>query len=664
MVTWELHHSMSDPDEDDILGIFSLIFWGLTLIGLVKYAFIVLHADDFGEGGTFAVYSLLCRHLNLGQISGSHQIDDCPSTYRPKGTVQRFARRLLEKNQSVQRILIIFVMIGTSMVIGDGVLNPAISVLSAIQGIQSRNPQMSTDIVVVISALILIILFLMQKHGTSKVGFVFSPIMVTWFLFTGIVGAYDICVYYPKVFKGLSPHYIFHFFAKNQRLGWTMFGAVFLSLTGLEAMFADLGHFNKKSIQLGFTVVVYPALVITYAGQAAYLIKHPEDISDAFYKSTPKALFWPMFMVSTLASIVTSQGMITAAFSIIRQSIALDCFPPVKIVHTSKLQEGQIYSPEVNYSLMVVCLTILLGFRSQEQIGNAYGVVVIWVMIMTTFLVALVMIVIWNTHILLVLAFLVVFGFIEGVFMVAAMDKVSKGGWVPFGIAALLLVIMLSWYYGRQKQHSYEIENRVSVDTLSTILSTTRIPRPQGICFFYTSHTHDLPPILLHYIKTVNSLHQVVIMVTIKLFPVKTIPLEERFVGGKIGPRGIYRCLVQYGYVDELCREGEEFVNGVIGSLKPHIPILGFQETMDNGKNSTSKEICIHDLEVIDRTENCKVVFVMGKPTLRTSKKSMWIDRMVIDNLYRFLERNSRSSLDSLNIPPSSFLQLGMFYEI
>ncbi|GLJ42003.1 hypothetical protein SUGI_0869560 [Cryptomeria japonica] len=452
--------NITHPDEDDILGIFSLIFWGLTLIGLIKYTFIVLQADDHGEGGTFAVYSLLCRHLNLSQASSNHQFDEYPLAHPPKGTVQQFARNLLERNRSVQKFLIIFVMVGTSMVIGDGVLNPAISVLSAIQGIQSKNPQMSTDFVVFISTMILIMLFLMQKYGTSKVGFMFSPIMVAWFLLTGIVGAYNIFVYYPKVLKGLSPLYLFHFFGKSQRLGWTMFGAVFLSLTGLEAMFADLGHFNKGSIQLGFTAVVYPALVITYAGQAAYLIKHPEDISDAFYKSTPKALFWPMFIVSTLASIVTSQGMITATFSIIRQSVALDCFPPVKIVHTSKVQEGQIYSPEVNYSLMVVCLAILLGFRSQENIGNAYGVVVIWVMLMTTFLVALVMIVIWNTHFLLVLSFLMVFGFMEGVFMIAAMDKLSKGGWVPFGISALLLVIMLSWYHGRQKKHKYELENK------------------------------------------------------------------------------------------------------------------------------------------------------------------------------------------------------------
>ncbi|KAJ7525557.1 hypothetical protein O6H91_17G056600 [Diphasiastrum complanatum] len=369
--------SISSPQEEDILGILSIIFWSLTLMGLLKYVFIVLQADDHGEGGTFALYSKLCRHakinVNAGQQYSRLDSDmNLPHYDKPK-TLRSKTKQLLETSKAPQNILMFVVMMGTCMVVGDGVLTPAISVLSAIGGIKSEKSAISQTVVIVISSVVLVALFLLQSRGTSKVSFLFSPIMIAWFVTTPMIGAYNIHKYYPGIFKALSPHYIIRFFQRNHKDGWVNLGAIFLCITGAEAMFADLGHFNKQAIQIAFSSMVYPSLIITYAGEAAYLIKHPENLEDAYFKSIPRPIYWPMFIISTLAAIVASQALISATFSIIKQSMALGCFPRVKLIHTSKKDEGQIYSPEINYILMVLCLAIVIGFRNGTQIGNAFG---------------------------------------------------------------------------------------------------------------------------------------------------------------------------------------------------------------------------------------------------------------------------------------------------
>lgn len=662
--------SIEMPNEKDILGIFSLIFWTLTLIALVKYVFIVLRADDHGEGGTFAIYSLLCQHVNIVGKSTGEQFRRLPSDanlkFFSKGHVLDISsktKQMLEKSSTAQRILLVFVMLGTSMVIGDGALTPAISVLSAIQGIQSKNPKMSQDIVVLVSVVILVLLFLLQNFGTSKVSFLFSPIMVMWFSSTAIIGAYNIGAHYPGVFKALSPYYIFYFFAENHKQGWVMLGAVFLCVTGAEAMFADLGHFNKRSIQIAFSLMVYPALILTYAGQAAYLIKNPGHISDTFYKSIPNAVYWPMFIVATLAAIVASQALISATFSIIKQSMALGCFPRVNIVHTSQDSEGQIYSPEVNYVLMILCLAIVVGFRGGPQIGNAFGVAVAWVMLITTCLVTLVMLVIWNIHIVFIAAFFLFFGLVEGIYMTAMLNKVPQGGWVPFVISAVFLVIMLSWSHGRQKKYKYELERKMQIEDLRAFLDNMEISRVPGVCFFCSNIIYGLPPIVNHYVTNVNSLHKVTIILTIRFVPVKTVLSNERFHVAKLCPKGVYRCLAQYGYNDVPNVEGHEFLNHVIGSIKDHVR-LSELSSLDIEMVEASNFAYDDELRDLDLAMSKGAIFVTGRTTLRTSPNTSGFQRFVIDKLYRFLQDNCRSSISTLNIPPAQLFQVGMLYEM
>ncbi|KAI8009221.1 Potassium transporter 26 [Camellia lanceoleosa] len=414
---------------------------------------------------------------------------------------------------------------------------------------------------------------------------------------------------------------------------------------GAEAMFADLGHFNKNSIQLAFSSFVYPALVITYAGEAAYLIKHPHQIGNAFYSSIPEPVYWPMFVVSTLAAIVASQSMISATFSIVKQSLALGCFPRVNMVHTSSKHEGQVYSPEINYTLMIICIALVVGFQDGVQLGNAFGVVVVWVMIITTCLITLVMLVIWDTNLILVCGFFTIFVTIEGVYMTSLLNKVPQGGWAPFAISAFFLTVMLSWTYGRSQKSIYEAQQKMSLRELDDTLSSASVQRPQGICFFCTDLVNGIPPIIRRYIHHANSVREIMVIVTVRTLPITTVLPEERLVVGKLGLDGVYRCLVQFGYKDLPSMEGDDYVSSVVAKLCEQAETTGEIEKL----GSAMKE---------------GVVFVMGRTILKANKDRRWLLRFTINYLYRFLQKNCRSGVSTLKVPQEKTLQVGMFYEI
>ncbi|KAL2550621.1 Potassium transporter 5 [Forsythia ovata] len=640
---------LTNLTEEDLLGTLSLIIWTLTSLVLIKYVFIVLDANDHGEGGTFALYSYICRHINIRSkfsIRNTRLESDEDMTYYSRGSPLRTrTRKFLETNPTAQNFLTILVLLGTCMVIGDGALTPATCVLSALQGIQSRSSKITQDHVVWISVVLLVALFAFQHCGTSKVGFSFSPIMLLWFVTNVSIGTYNIIKYHPSILKAVSPHYIVKFFSRNTKTAWDLLGAVFLSITGAEAMFADLGHFNKRAIQLGFSFVVYPALILTYAGETAYLVKHPEKISDAYYSSLPDPVYWPMFVISTLAAVVASQSMISASFSIVKQSLTLGCFPRVNIIHTSSKHEGQVYSPEINYFLMILTVGLVVGFKGGVELANAYGVVVIWVMIITTFLTTLVMLVIWKTNILLVLGFFLPYMLIESIFMTSLLNKIPQGGWVPFAISAFFLIIMLSWTYGRSKKSAYEAERKMSTRELDEMLSSSNVYRTPGICFFFTDLVNGIPPIIRHYIQNTNSVRETMVIITVRTLPIKTVLPEERFNVGKLGLAGVYRCLVQFGYKDSQDMKEDAYVNSVMAKLQEHV---------DN----------MNEKQRIQSAAQKGIVFVIGRTILKANQGNGMLARFTIDYLYRFLQKNSRAAVSTLEIPPERTLQIGMLYEI
>lgn len=570
----DLRNSVTD---EYIYGVLSLIFWTLTLIPLIKYVIIVLSADDNGEGGTFALYSLLCRHAKLSSILNQQSADMELSIYRlvepPETPRGRTVRKLLEKHRILRTGLLIIVLLGTCMVIGDGVLTPSISVLSAISGISVAAPQLHQNIVILVSCIILVLLFSLQHIGTRRISFLFAPIVLTWLFCNGGIGLYNLIAYNPSIVRALSPYYTFKFFKVSGRDGWISLGGVLLCVTGSEAMYADLGHFCRRSIKAVFILIVYPSLLLGYMGQAAYLSKNLDDLDSAFFRSVPKPVFWPVFITATLASVVGSQAVISATFSIVRQCQALGCFPWVKVVHTSNSIYGQVYIPEVNWIMLILSLSITVGFKSTIEIGNAYGIAVIVVMLVTTFLTSLVIVVVWQRSIFVACIFLLIYGSVESLYLSSALFKVPQGGWVPLVLVGILMCIMYMWHYGTTKKYKFDLQNKVSMKWLLTLGPSLGVVRVPGIGLIFTELVTGVPAIFSHFVTNLPAFHQVLVFVCMKSVAVPFVPPNERYLVGRVGPRDyrMYRCVVRYGYKDSTGNDDSEFENQLVFNLAEFI---------------------------------------------------------------------------------------------
>ncbi|ESQ50027.1 hypothetical protein EUTSA_v10020105mg [Eutrema salsugineum] len=563
-------------NEEAVFGAFSLIFWTLTLIPLLKYVLVLLSAHDNGEGGTFALYSLLCRHAKLSLLPNQQAADEELSAYKcgpstDTGTSSPFTR-ILEKHKRLRTALLVVVLFGAAMVIGDGVLTPAISVLSSMSGLQATEKKSTDGELLFLACVILVGLFALQHCGTHRVAFMFAPIVIIWLISILLIGLYNIIHWNPKILHALSPLYIIKFFRVTGQDGWISLGGVLLSVTGTEAMFANLGHFTSVSIRLAFAAVVYPCLVVQYMGQAAFLSKNLKSIPNSFYNSIPDPVFWPVFVIATLAAIVGSLAVITATFSIIKQCHALGCFPRVKVVHTWKHVFGQIYIPEINWILMILTLAVAIGFRDTTLIGNGYGLACIIVMFITTFLMALVIVVVWQKSCFLAILFLGTLWIVEGVYLSAALMKVPQGGWVPLVLALIFMTAMYVWHYGTRRKYSFDLHNKVSLKWLLGLGPSLGIVRVPGIGLVYSELATGVPAIFSHFVTNIPAFHKVVVFVCVKSVPVPHVLPEERFLIGRVCPKPyrMYRCIVRYGYKD-IQREDGDFENQVIQSIAEFI---------------------------------------------------------------------------------------------
>ncbi|KAL6884505.1 hypothetical protein ACP4OV_010441 [Aristida adscensionis] len=546
-------------DEETVFGVFSVVFWTLTLIPLLKYVFIVLSADDNGEGGTFALYSLLVRHAKFSLMPNQQAADEeLSSYYRPGYTAQdtpilTALRNFLEKHRKSRTCLLVMVLFGASLVIGDGVLTPAMSVLSSFAGLQVHANALTHGEVVVLSCVVLVGLFTLQHWGTNRVAFLFAPVVIIWLLCLAALGIYNIVVWNPRVIRALSPLYLVSFFQRTGRDGWISLGGVILSMTGTEAMYADLGHFTAASIRVAFVGLIYPCLVLQYMGQAAFLSKAPNcDIHFVFFESIPRRIFWPVLVIATLAAIVGSQAVISATFSIVRQCTALGCFPRVKIVHTSRRISGQIYSPEINWILMLVCLGVTVGFRDTNLIGNAYGMACAGVMLVTTLLMSLVMVFVWQQGFFVAGLFLLSFGAVESAYLSASLMKVPQGGWLPLALSLVVVAIMYVWHYGTRRRHQFDVQNKVSLKWLHALGPSLGIVRVPGIGLIYSELATGVPAIFSHFVTNLPAFHQVLVFVCVKAVPIPHVRFCERHLVGRIGPREfrMYRCVIRHGYKD------------------------------------------------------------------------------------------------------------------
>ncbi|CAN6913783.1 unnamed protein product [Brassica oleracea] len=570
-------------DSEDVIGALSLIIYSLLLIPLIKYVFIVCKANDNGQGGTLAIYSLLCRHAKVKLIPNQQRSDEDLTTYSrtlvAEGSFAAKTKKWLESKESRKRALLFVVLLGTCMMIGDGILTPAISVLSATGGIKVSSPKMSSDIVVVMSIVILVGLFSMQHYGTDKVGWLFAPIVFIWFLFIGATGIYNIFKHDTRVLKAFSPTYVYLYFKRRGRDGWISLGGILLSITGTEALYADIAYFPLLAIQLAFTFFVFPCLLLSYCGQAAYLVNHKDHYDDAFYASIPRSVYWPMFVVATGAAIVGSQAAISGTYSIIKQAVSHGCFPRVKIVHTSKKFVGQIYCPDINWMLMLGCIAVTASFKNQSQIGNAYGTAVVLVMLVTTLLMVLTMLLVWRCHWILVLIFAFLSLVVELSYFSAVLLKVNQGGWVPLIIAAISLLVMSVWQYATVKKYEFEMHSKVSMSWILGLGPSLGLVRVPGVGLVYTELASGVPHIFSHFITNLPAIHSVVVFVCVKYLPVYTVPEEERFLVKRIGPKKfrMFRCVARYGYKD-LHRKDDGFENKLLTNLSSFIRIETMME--------------------------------------------------------------------------------------
>lgn len=714
-------------DTEDILGSLSLIIYTLTMIPLIKYVFFVMRANDNGEGGTFALYSLICRHAKVNTIPNQHRTDKQLTTYSQseiQGTsVAAKVKRWLEGKRYRHNALLILVVLGTCMVIGDGILTPAISVLSSVGGIKVDHPRMSNDVVVVIALVILVGVFSMQRYGTDRVGWLFAPVVLIWFLSIGTIGAYNIYKHNPKVLRAFSPHYIVKFFKRGKKRNWVSLGGIMLSITGTEALFADLGHFSSLSVQIAFTVLVFPCLLLAYTGQAAYLTKHPSDVSEAFYRSIPDCVYWPIFVVATIAAAIASQATISATFSIIKQSVALGFFPMVKVVHTSKQFPGQIYIPEINWILMILCLGITAGFKSTTQIGHAYGIAVVAVMLVTTILMTLIMLIVWRSNIVLVAIFTLTFLFVEMVYFSAVLFKVGQGGWVPLVIAGVFLIVMCVWHYGTVKKYKFEMQCKVPMAWILGLGPSLGLVRVPGIGLVYTDLPRGVPPIFSHFVTHLPAIHSIVVFVCVKYLPVTTVTPEERFYVKRIGPKSLnmFRCAVRYGYTDLHKRE-DDFENLLIKSLTQYVHqeslihsiSYSSDEDEETGKPFNAESTNVSQCKVLSETElcglssasinsgvsletfpvsrsevrfsipseastvdsttndlqyliNCRdagIVHIFGNTIVRARRDSNFIKRVAVNHIYAFLRRICRENSVIFNVPHESLLNVGQVFYV
>ncbi|XP_074582003.1 LOW QUALITY PROTEIN: putative potassium transporter 11 [Curcuma longa] len=699
-------HGIEDPE--DVIGALSLIIYSLTLIPLIKYVFIVLRANDNGQGGTFALYSLLCRHAKVNTIPNQHRTDEQLTTYSrhtfDEKSLAAKVKRWLESHPFKKNALLILVLVGTCMAIGDGILTPVISVLSASGGIKVNHPKLSNDVVVLVAVAILVCLFSMQHYGTDKVGWLFAPVVLIWFLSIGVIGILNIWKYDSSVLKAFNPVYICRYFRRGKRDSWISLGGILLSITGTEALFADLCHFPVLAVQIAFTTVVFPCLLLAYTGQAAYLVHHTDHVNDAFYRSIPDGIYWPMFIVATAAAIVASQATISATFSIIKQALALGCFPRVKIVHTSKKFLGQIYIPDINWILMILCIAVTAGFKNQSQIGNAYGTAVVIVMVVTTFLMIPIMLLVWRSHWLLVCIFTALSLLVEFPYLTAVLFKIDQGGWVPLVIAATFLVIMYVWHYGTVKRYEFEMHSKVSMAWILGLGPSLGLVRVPGIGFVYTELASGVPHIFSHFITHLPAIHSVVVFVCVKYLTVYTVPKEERFLVRRIGPKNfhMFRCVARYGYKD-LHKKDDDFEKMLFDSLSLFVRLESMMEgysdsedynvpTRENGNESNmdlsyaSSSDLIQpaqsqgsslvrssgqasgtagdELEFMNRCKEAGVVHILGNTIVRARRESSIIKKITVDYIYAFLRRICRENSVIFNVPHESLLNVGQIFYI
>lgn len=504
----------------NVMGVLSLIFWSLMVVITIKYVFLVTRANDHGEGGTFALLTLL------------------------RETIKKAPDKLFFR-------LIPFLALGSAALLySDGFITPAVSVLSAVEGLRVAT-EAADPFVVPITCTILIFLFLMQKHGTAKIGRVFGPIMLLWFAVLAVIGVINI-LKHPSVLMAVSPHYALAYFQANHLHGFVVLGTVILCITGGEALYADLGHFSRLPIRNSWLSIVCPALVLNYLGQGALILMHPEAAHNPFYRAVPHGFLIPMLVLATTATVIASQALITGVFSLTQQAMQLGFMPRMRVVHTSSSTKGQIYLPTINTMLMIACIGLVLIFESSSGLAAAYGLAVTGAMGITSILFFSVTRFVWQWPLWKALPLLCLFLLFDLPFLGANVIKISDGGWLPLLVSLLIIWIMTTWKKGRAKLAESFDRISMPISEFTVSLRKGAFARSPGTGIFMTMNQHLTPLALTNFSVHVHAVPETVVLLTITTINAPYVETEKRIVfDDKDKDIGFYRMLVLYGYMEQ-----------------------------------------------------------------------------------------------------------------
>ncbi len=499
---------------DDIFGVLSLIFWSLIIVVTLKYVTFIMRADNNGEGGTLSLMALASR---------------------------------VARSDKTRNVLGIIGIVGAGLFFGDGVITPAISILSAVEGITVISPS-TGHLVIPVALAVIAVLFLVQRHGTSAVGRAFGPIMVIWFLALGLLGLVQI-IQHPFVLKALSPYYSVTFILRHDRIAFVALGAVVLAVTGAEALYADMSHFGRLPIRTSWVFFVLPCLVLNYFGQGALVISNPTTIDNPFYKLAPHILQIPLIILATMATVIASQAVITGAYSVSRMCIQLGLLPRMVVRHTNETEQGQIYVPQINTILAVGVVLLVLTFRSSNALASAYGIAVTGTFLCDNTLAAFVYRrqfgwPRWATG-----ALFGAFGVIDFAFFSANSLKIFEGGWVPLAIGLSIILIMTTWRRGRSLIVARWTQDSLPLASFLARLPQSRIIRVPGSAVFMTGNLDFVPNALLHNLKHNKVLHEQVFFVTVRNLDVPQADPGNRATAEEAAP-GIYKVTLYYGFME------------------------------------------------------------------------------------------------------------------
>jgi KUP system potassium uptake protein len=578
------------PTAASILGVVSLIFWSLVSVVSFKYLTFVLRADNRGEGGILALLALA---------------------------------EPLAQNRKIRRVLLLTGLVGSALLFADGIITPAISVLSAVEGLEVATPHLA-HMVLPIAIGILIGVFVVQRRGTGQLGALFGPAVLLWFLSIAAVGLPWV-LERPQILQALNPLHAFTFLREGPT-GYFVLGAVVLCVTGGEALYADLGHFGRTPIRWAWYCVVFPCLTISYLGQGAYLLGHiGGELGNPFYEMVPGALRYPMVAIATVATVVASQALITGVFAMVHQAVQLGYLPRVTIVHTSKDIEGRIYIPQANLMLMASCIALVIFFRTSTALAAAYGIAVTGTMVLTSVLFFAAMYKRWGLFPTLLLSsfFLVV----DAAFLGANIPKIGSGGWVPMAVAATFVAVMTSWRRGTEVVSERLKALEVPLRMFLTQLEERNIARVPGTAVFLTREAHGTPPMLVHYVDHSLAIQEYVILLTVQIEHVPRIADPERIETEHVGA-GFFRVRARYGFMES------PDLGYVLHECERHgVPVLVEESTIFVGHSTVV--------------------------TTGTARMSMWRK-----NLFELLNRNARPASTHYHLPSNRVVEIGVRIEI